>query len=48
MKRERQLILIEKKKEQEHKKRIRGKRYKTDAEIKEELLMEAKRILGLA
>lgn len=44
---ERQILQIERNKQQERIKKLRDKRYKTDAEMQEEVLMEAKRILGL-
>jgi hypothetical protein len=44
---ERQTLQIEKNKQQARIKKVRDKRYKTDAEMQDEVLMEAKRILGL-
>jgi hypothetical protein len=45
---ERQTLHIERKKKEERIKKVREKRHKkTDAEMQEEVLMEAKKILGL-
>jgi hypothetical protein len=44
---ERQILHIERNKQKERIKKLRDKRHKTDAEMQEEVLMEAKRILGL-
>ena len=45
---QRQSIQIQKRKELERRTKLRDKRYgKTDAEMQEEVLNEAKRILGL-